>query len=217
MTKILPGETDLYALTDSRLSLGRPLENVALQLLESGIKILQYREKKLPPEQMLLECEMLRRLTSDFDACFIVNDYPELALMSHADGLHVGQDDISLSRARQLVGPQMIIGVSTHNPGQAQAAEKEGADYIGIGPIFETHTKEDVVAPVGYQYLDWAVAHCQIPFVAIGGIKAANIAEVARHGARCCALVSEFVGAMDIRAKVAETRQAMQSAFIAYS
>lgn len=209
MARILPGETDLYALTDSRLSLGRPLESVARALLESGVKILQYREKKLPGAKMLEECRMLRRLANEYGACFIVDDHIDLAMLAEADGIHIGQEDVPLADARRLVGRDMIIGLSTHSPEQARKAVEEGADYIGVGPIFATRTKEDVVAPVGFEYLDWVAAHISLPFVAIGGIKVHNIGQVARHGARCCALVSELVGAPDIGAKVAEVRKAM--------
>lgn len=216
MAKILPGQTDIYALTDSRLSLGRPVEEVALALLEAGIKILQYREKKLPKAQMLAECQTLRNLTRQFDACFIVNDYPELALSCEADGIHIGQDDLPPKAVRQLAGNNMIIGLSTHSPAQALQAQKEPVDYIGVGPIFATRTKEDVCAPVGFAYLDWVVQNSALPFVAIGGIKAHNIAEVAAHGAHCCALVSELVGAKDIGRKVRETRTAMARGMTEY-
>lgn len=209
MARILPGETDLYALTDSRLSLGRPLETVVRALLESGVKILQYREKRLPGRRMLEECGMIRCLTNEYGACFIVDDHIDLAILSGADGIHIGQEDVPLADARRLAGKNMIIGLSTHSPDQAIKAVEEGADYIGVGPIFATRTKEDVVAPVGFEYLDWVVANISLPFVAIGGIKAHNIGEVARHGARCCALVSELVGAPDIGAKVMEVRKAM--------
>lgn len=209
MPKILPGETDLYALTDSRLSLGRPLEEVALQLLEGGIKILQYREKKLPKARMLEECRLLRRLTNDFGACFIVDDHIDLAILSGADGVHIGQEDLPIAEARKLAGRNMIIGLSTHSPEQALAAIAGKADYIGVGPIFATKTKEDVVDPVGLEYLDWVVDNVPIPFVAIGGIKVHNLAELAKHGAMCCAMVSEFVGAPDIRVKVREARKIM--------
>ena len=104
----------------------------------------------------------------------------------------------------------MLIGLSTHSPEQAVAAVNAGADYIGVGPIFATQTKEDVVDPVGFDYLDWVARNIELPFVAIGGIKAHNIAEVARHGARCCALVSELVGARDIPAQVEAVRLAMR-------
>lgn len=115
-----------------------------------------------------------------------------------------------MPEVRRLVGPDMIIGLSTHTPEQARAAAAAGADYIGVGPVFATRTKEDVVAPVGFAYLDWVAANIKLPFVAIGGIKAHNIGEVARHGARCCALVSELVGAPDIRERVAVVRRAMR-------
>ena len=208
MPKILPGETDLYALTDSRLSLGRPLGQVAEELLKSGIKILQYREKKLPAGKMLEECRLLRELTDQHGACFIVNDHIDIAMLAGADGVHIGQGDLPPREVRRLVGPGMIIGLSTHSPEQAREAAKAGVDYIGVGPIFATQTKEDVVAPVGYEYLEWAAANAGLPFVAIGGIKAHNIAEVRRRGAKCCALVSELVGAPDIAAKTRELREA---------
>lgn len=211
MGRILPGETDLYALTDAGLSLGRSLEEVASALLGAGVRILQYREKKLKGGAMLEECRLLRRLTAEAGACFIVDDHVDLALMAHADGVHVGQEDFPVPDVRALVGTEMIIGLSTHEPEQARAARAAGADYIGVGPVFATKTKEDVVAPVGYAYLDWVAANMEMPFVAIGGIKAHNIAEVARHGARCCALVSELVSAPDIRARVEEVRRAMHS------
>jgi len=111
---------------------------------------------------------------------------------------------------RRLVGPDMLIGLSTHAPEEALSAVRAGADYIGVGPIFATQTKEDVVPPVGFSYLDWVSRHIDLPFVAIGGIKEHNIADVAAHGARCCALVSELVGATDIATRVTAVRQAMQ-------
>lgn len=207
MPPILPHQTPLYALTDSRLSLGRSVEEVAAALLKAGVKILQYREKKAKAGKMLEECIALRRLTREAGACFIVNDHIHIAMLVDADGVHVGQEDLPVGAVRELLGPQKIIGLSTHNPDQAKAAVAAGADYIGVGPIFATQTKEDVCAPVGYEYLDWVAANIDLPFVAIGGIKIHNIAEVVSHGARCCALVSELVGAPDIAGQVAKVRQ----------
>lgn len=209
MPLILPGQTDLYALTDSRLSLNRPLPVVAAALLEGGVRILQYREKKLKAGRMLEECRVLRRMTEKAGACFIVNDHIAIAMLVGADGVHIGQEDLPVSEVRRLVGRDMLIGVSTHSPEQAVAAVDAGADYIGVGPLFATRTKEDVVPPVGLGYLDWVARNIELPFVAIGGIKEGNIAEVAAHGARCCALVSELVGARDIKARVAAVRAAM--------
>jgi len=210
MPRILPGQTDLYALTDSRLSLGRPLPVVAAALLDAGVRILQYREKKLKAGKMLEECRILRRMTQNAGACFIVNDHIDIAMLVGADGVHIGQDDLPVQEVRRLVGPEMIIGLSTHSPEQAVSALKAGADYIGVGPIFATQTKEDVVPPVGFEYLEWVARNVDLPFVAIGGIKEHNIAQVTARGARCCALVSELVGAPDIAAKVEAVRRAMR-------
>ena len=210
MAKILPGEADLYAISVAGLSLGRPLEEVVSALLGAGVRIVQYREKKLKAGAMLEECRLLRRLTSEAGACFIVNDHIDIAMLVGADGVHVGQEDLPVPEVRRLVGPDMIVGLSTHMPEHAREARGLGADYIGVGPIFATNTKEDVVDPVGYEYLDWINRNADLPFVAIGGIKRHNIAEVARHGARCCSLVSELVGAPDIRARVEEVRKAMR-------
>lgn len=214
MPRILPGETDIYAITDAGLSLGRPLEEVVSALMAAGVRILQYREKKLKSGAMLEECRLLRRLTKEAGACFIVNDHVDIAMLVQADGVHVGQEDLPVPEVRSLVGPDMIIGLSTHLPEQAREARKLGADYIGVGPIFATNTKEDVVDPVGYEYLDWVARNGDLPFVAIGGIKRHNIAEVARHGARCCSLVSELVGAADIRTRVEDVRKAMREGMV---
>ncbi len=211
MSIILPGETDLYAITDERLSLGRSLEEVTRELLGAGIRILQYREKKMHDGEMLEKCRLLRRITREYDACFIVDDHVDIAMLSHADGVHVGQNDIPLYDVRTLVGSVMVVGVSTHEPEQAKAAFRDGADYIGVGPIYATKTKEDVVSPVGLSYLDWVKANIDMPFVCIGGIKAHNIHDVVEHGAQCCALVSEFVSAPNIGEAVQKVRKAMHS------
>lgn len=202
-------ETDIYAITDSRLSHGRSIQEVVTELLVAGVRIIQYREKKKKAGEMLQECQIIRQLTKEAGACFIVNDHIDIAQLVEADGVHIGQEDLPVHEVRRLVGEDCLIGLSTHSPEQAQAAIAVGADYIGVGPIFPTQTKEDVCAPVGFTYLDYVVANIKLPFVAIGGIKEHNIAQVCEHGARCCCLVSELVGAEDIGAKVAAVRQAM--------
>lgn len=202
-------ETDIYAITDSRLSHGRSIQEVVTELLAAGVRIIQYREKKKKAGEMLQECQIIRQLTKEAGACFIVNDHIDIAQLVEADGVHIGQEDLPVHEVRRLVGEDCLIGLSTHSPEQAQAAIAVGADYIGVGPIFPTQTKEDVCAPVGFTYLDYVVANIKLPFVAIGGIKEHNIAQVCEHGARCCCLVSELVGAEDIGAKVAAVRQAM--------
>ncbi len=209
MSIILPNQTDIYALTDSNLSLGRSAVEVVSALLKAKVKIIQYREKKLKAGDMLHECLEIRAMTKQAGACFIVNDHVDIAMIVDADGVHVGQEDLPVQDVRKLIGPNKIIGLSTHSPDQARMALEVGADYIGVGPIFATKTKEDVCAPVGYEYLDFVVKNIDLPFVAIGGIKRHNIGEVVAHGSKCCALVSELVGAEDIVARVAEVRAAM--------
>ena len=203
-------QTDIYAITDSNLSLGRGVEEVVAALLAADVKIIQYREKKKKAGQMLRECEALRAMTKDAGAFFIVNDHIDIAMLVGADGVHVGQDDIPVGKVRELVGPDCVIGLSTHSPEQAAAAIESGADYIGVGPLYATQTKEDVCDPVGLEYLEYVAKNLSVPFVAIGGIKRHNIGEVVKRGAKCCCLVSELVGAEDIGGRVAQVRKAMK-------
>lgn len=202
--------TDLYGITDHALSAGRGNIECVRQLLDAGVKIIQYREKERKTGVMLEECEAIRAMTREAGACFIVNDYVDIALLVDADGVHVGQDDLPPEAVRSLIGPDRILGISTHSPEQARTALSLPVDYIGVGPLFATSTKKDVCAPVGFDYLDYVVKEINLPFVAIGGINVANIGEVAAHGAKMCSLVSAFVGAPDIGAAVREARAAMQ-------
>jgi thiamine-phosphate pyrophosphorylase len=128
-----------------------------------------------------------------------------------ADGVHVGQDDLPVAEVRRLLGPGKIIGLSTHSPAQAEKAVKEGADYIGVGPIFATQTKDDVCAPVGYTYLEWVRDNITLPYVAIGGIKLHNIEEIVKRGARTICLVTEIVAAPDIVGRVHELQAVLRS------
>jgi len=193
----------LYGLTAEKFSLGRSNEEVVRAMLDGGIRIIQYREKTKKMGRKYEECLRLRTMTREAGAAFIINDDIDLALLVGADGVHVGQEDLPVAAVRALVGENTAIGLSTHAPDEARAAESQGADYIGVGPIFQTFTKEDVCAPVGLAYLDFVAKGIDLPFVAIGGIKAHNLAEVIGHGARCVALVTEITEALDIRDKIA--------------
>jgi len=197
-------EGGLYGLTAEKFSLGRSNEEVAGAMLDSGIRIIQYREKTKKMARKYEECLRLRAMTRERGAAFIVNDDIDLAMLVGADGVHVGQEDLPVQAVRSLVGEDMAIGLSTHCPEEARAAMAKGADYIGVGPIFATRTKEDVCAPVGLEYLDFVVSQIDLPFVAIGGIKEHNLAEVVAHGACCVALVTEITGAGDIREQIKE-------------
>ena len=205
-------DTDLYCLTAEKFSRGRGNLEVVRAMLDAGVKLVQYREKEKKSGVMLEECLEIRRMTREAGAAFIVNDHIDLALMVGADGVHIGQEDFPVQAVRRLVGEKMAIGLSTHAPREALAAVESGADYIGVGPIFRTFTKEDVVDPVGFKYLEYVAGNLDVPFVAIGGIKEHNVAEVVRRGARCVAMVTEIVEAEDIGAKITALRQQMQSA-----
>lgn len=200
-------DTDIYGITAEEYSRGRDNIEVVARMIEAGVKIIQYREKDKTMLEKYRQCVKIREMTAEAGVALIVNDHIDLALSIEADGVHIGQDDLPLEAVRSLVGEKMIIGVSTHSPEQAQKAVKGGADYIGVGPLFRTYTKKDVCDPVGLEYLDYAVAHIGIPFVAIGGIKLHNITEVKRRGAKCIALVTEIVGADDIPGIIREIRK----------
>jgi thiamine-phosphate pyrophosphorylase len=200
----------LYGLTGEAFSLGRKNAEVIRLLVEGGVKIIQYREKKKPVREKLAECRELRRITRNTGALLIVNDDPLLALETDADGVHIGQDDYPPALVRSIVGPDRIIGLSTHDPGQAAAAVKEDIDYIGVGPIFPTRTKEDVCGAVGLEYLTHVVRTHAIPFVAIGGINGDNLPDVVRAGARTVAMVTSLVGAEDIARTVRHFNHVME-------
>lgn len=201
---------DLYCLTSEEHSLGRTNPEVVQAMLDADVKLIQYREKDKHSGEKLRECQVIREMTRKAGALFLVNDDVAVAQAVDADGVHVGQDDLPVPVVRRLIGPDKIIGLSTHCPEQARAAVEAGADYIGVGPIFATKTKKDVCAPVGLEYLEWVAANLTIPFVVIGGIKARNIAEVIRRGASCVAMITEIVGHQDIAGQIRILRQAME-------
>ena len=204
-------QSSVYCLTAEAFSNGRSNSEVVARMLAAGAGIVQYREKEKSTREKLAECRRLRAMTEKVGALFIVNDDIALAMAVGADGIHVGQDDMPVSEARKLVGHDMIIGLSTHSPGQAREAVRCGADYIGVGPIFRTCTKKDVCDPVGYEYLDYVVANIDLPFVAIGGIKEHNVTEILKRGATCVAMVTEIVGSDHIGQKIKNVQQLIHS------
>jgi thiamine-phosphate pyrophosphorylase len=200
----------IYAILSEEHSLGRSNPEVAGMLLESGVRVIQYREKDKKAGAMLEDCLAIRDMTRKAGASFIVNDHVDLAILADADGVHLGQEDLPPHAVRRLLGPEKIIGLSTHGPGQARAAQSSGAvDYIGVGPIFATATKKDVCEPVGLEYLRYVIEKIELPFVAIGGIKEHNVARVRECGARTICMVTEIVGAEDIPARVRSLLAAM--------
>lgn len=200
-------ETDIYCLTAEALSCGRDNITVVREMIDAGIKVIQYREKEKSSLEKYRECVRLREMTKKHGVTFIVNDDVALALMIGADGIHIGQTDYPVEAVRALVGDDFIIGLSTHAPEEARKAQAAGVDYIGVGPIYSTQTKKDVCAPVGHSYLEHVVANISIPFVAIGGIKEDNLHEITRRGGTCLAMVSEITGAENIGLKIQNIRK----------
>ncbi|HKK32284.1 MAG TPA: thiamine phosphate synthase [Desulfomicrobiaceae bacterium] len=202
-------KTGLYCLTAEKFSRGRSNIDVVREMLEAGVKIIQYREKNKDMRDKYEECLAIREMTRHAGACFIVNDDIHLAMVVDADGVHVGQEDLPVAAVRSLVGQERIIGLSTHSPAQAREAVELGVDYIGVGPIYSTKTKDNVCDAVGLEFLTYVATSIDLPFVAIGGIKTGNVAEPVRHGATCVALVTEIVGARDIQNTIRKVRSAM--------
>jgi thiamine-phosphate pyrophosphorylase len=168
--------------------------NAVASSLEGGVRLLQLREKSHDAKRIIRLGKKIRELTSIYDAIFILNDRIDIAQIIDADGVHLGQDDIGIKEARNILGDKMIIGVSTHHPEQARKAVEQGADYIGVGPIFATPTKPGRTA-VTTEYAKWVAQNIDIPWYAIGGIDINNIQEVLDVGAKRIAVVRAIINA----------------------
>lgn len=188
----------LYAITGEQFHPGRDMLDVMEQAILGGVDIIQLRDKSGDIEAIRKKAVALRQLTAQYGVTFIVNDYIDIALEVDADGVHLGQGDVPLAEARRRMNNK-IIGISTHAIEEAIQAERDGADYIGVGPIYPTKTKEDVVDPVTVSYVKEVASTIKIPFVAIGGIKLHNVDEVIKAGAMRICAVSEIVGSDDIQ------------------
>ena len=172
------------------------LERVVKAALQAGVRLVQYRAKEAGDRSRLAEAQALRRLCSEHGALFVINDRIDLALAVDADGVHLGQDDLPPQLARQLLGPDKLIGRSTHAIEQLQQAEADGCDYVGVGPVNATPTKPGR-APVGLAYVRQAAKEARIPWFAIGGIEASSLAPVLEAGASRVAVVRAITDAAD--------------------
>ena len=191
----------IYGITGDNFAHGKSNLECVKAMIEGGIKIIQYRDKTKSIKEKTKEAREIRELCKKHGVIFIVNDHVDIALLVDADGVHIGQDDMSPADVRKLVGDDKIIGLSTHSEEQGMKAFLDpDVDYIGVGPIFPTTTKD--TAPVGLEYLEYAVKNLHLPFTAIGGIKEHNIHEIISRGAKNICLVSDIVGAPDIAEKV---------------
>ena len=206
--KIMPGELKLYAVTDRAWA--RDSDGVIRQVeaaVKGGATFVQVREKSLPPREFLSEARWIVELCHKNHVRCVINDNVDVALLSGADGVHVGQDDMACEKARAMLGAGRIIGVSAHNVEQALAAERAGADYLGSGAAFATSTNEvsgQYVTPEGFAEITGAV---KIPVVAIGGITKDNISELYGRGLAGVAVVSALFAQPDVEAAAREMRE----------
>jgi thiamine-phosphate pyrophosphorylase len=186
----------LYFIADARPG-GLPLAEVLAPALAGGVDLFQLRDKHATDEEILAAAAIARELCARAGALFFVNDRPDLAAAAGADGVHVGQDDGSVADARAIVGPDALVGQSTHSPAELDAATE--ADLIGVGPVHATPTKEGRT-PAGIELVRYAAAHARQPWFAIGGMDAQTIPEALAAGARRVAVVRAIADAADPRA-----------------
>lgn len=200
----------LYLVTDTAPG-GRDLDVVLRAALRGGVDIVQLRDKHAGDDALLAAAAVARAACDDAGALLIVNDRPDLALAARADGVHVGQDDLPVGAARELLGPDAIVGLSTHTPDQvddAHGAHDEQPDYLGVGPVHATPTKPGRPA-VGLELVSYAARTAAHPWFAIGGIDAGNVASVLDAGARSIAVVRAVTEAQDPQGAARALRTAL--------
>ena len=194
-----PANWRLYAITDEVISDGRTHLEIAQAAIAGGADVIQLRDKKASSRELFEIACSLRELAHRAGVTFIVNDSLDIAVASGADGVHLGQEDLSAKVAGRLLTPGMILGVSAGSTDEAVQAERDGADYIGVGPVFEARgTKSDAGEPIGLELIRQVRETCNIPIVAIGGIDLQNVSSVIRAGAHSAAVISALVQAKDI-------------------
>jgi thiamine-phosphate pyrophosphorylase len=193
----------LYFVAD-RAGMARALEGA----LRGGADLFQLRDKDASDDELLAAAQTARALCHAAGALFLVNDRPDLARASGADGVHVGQDDMPVAEARALVGDDALVGLSTHSIAQARAGAHSGADYLAVGPVHATPTKEGRPA-IGLEPVRFAAANVGLPWFAIGGIDAATVAAVADAGARRVVVVRALAGAEDPEVAARDLREAI--------
>ncbi|TAJ07441.1 MAG: thiamine phosphate synthase [Nitrospirae bacterium] len=180
----------------------KPPEELLREAASAGVRLFQYRNKTDSALTVYRQALHLRQVAADVQALFIINDRCDLALAVEADGVHLGQDDLPVPLARSLMGPDKLIGISTHREADVQSAIAGGADYLGFGPIFSTASKRDHEPVVGLEELRRIRTLTRLPIFAIGGITANNVAAVVEAGADGVAVISALAQAADVPAAV---------------
>ncbi len=193
----------LYLVTDDGMTRGRPVPEMVVAAVRGGVTAVQLRVKECGARDLLRRARALLALLRPLEVPLIVNDRLDIALAAGADGVHLGQDDLPCAEARRLAGAAFTIGVSVGSAAEARRAESEGADYLGVSPLFATPTKPDAPPATGLEGLRAIRAATRLPLVAIGGLHAGNAAEALRAGADGVAVVSAIMAADDPEAAAA--------------
>jgi thiamine-phosphate pyrophosphorylase len=192
----------LYLITDRKIAT-KPLPEAVRLALEGGVRAIQLREKDLPVRELLALALELRSITREYGAKLFINDRVDVAVSVNADGVHLGHLSMPPEGTRKVVGKDMLIGVSTHNLDEAKSAEAGGADFITLGPIFDTPSKVKKGAPVGIEAIKSIKSVINIPIFALGGIKSGFAGQILASGAYGISMISAILGADDIK-KAAE-------------
>ena len=187
----------LYAVTDRHWLEEKSLYEVVKESLDGGVTFVQLREKNLSDEIFLEEAKVIKELCDEYKVPFVINDNVDIALAMNADGVHVGQSDMEAGDVREKLGPDKIIGVSAQTVEQAVLAEKRGADYLGVGAVFPTGSKDDAIE-VSHETLKAICEAVSIPVIAIGGITHDNVKELAGSGICGIAVISAIYAQKDI-------------------
>jgi thiamine-phosphate pyrophosphorylase len=196
-----------YFITDAGLSRAGNLSDVR-EAVAAGVRVVQYRDKHRHPDEIRQEARRLRELCRE--VLFLVNDRVDVALWVDADGVHLGQDDLPYEAARELLGPDKIIGITVHNVREAREVAARGADYLGVSPIFPTRTKADAGAAGGLGLLREIRREVAVPLIAIGGINLDNAREVIRAGADGLCAISAVVTRSQVRVEIARFQALFQ-------
>ncbi|MCE5336179.1 MAG: thiamine phosphate synthase [Desulfobacteraceae bacterium] len=208
--KALFETVDIYPVTCERLSAGRSDPEVLEGIIAGGARIVQLREKDLCERDFFRLAEIYRERTARAGILLIINDRVDVAIAVGADGVHLGQDDFPVPAARRIA-PDLLIGASSHNLEEALRAQEEGADYVNIGPIFQTGTKQGIEHFLGPEAIGEIAPHLSIPFTVMGGIKESNVGLVIAMGAKKVAVVTAVTQAPDIAEALRSFRDRMKS------
>jgi thiamine-phosphate pyrophosphorylase len=203
------------ALADARLYLVCPLLSDATlrAALDGGVDIVQLRIKGGSDQEVVAAAQRYARICRERGVPLILNDRPDLVARAHADGVHLGQEDMPVADARAIIGEERIVGLSTHTPDQIDAAADQELDYIGVGPVHATPTKPGRPA-VGVALVEYAAAHARVPFFAIGGLDEQRLDDVLRAGARRIAVVRAITAARDPRLAARKLRDLIERAAV---